>query len=94
MPKLTISAGVTVSIPSTQRLNVPATRKGLVFTLISGDAFWGWTPTVTASGATDAGIPMAAGAPVLLHSETFDFSAAVNIFSAGGCVINYQELLQ
>jgi hypothetical protein len=93
MPKLTISAGVTAPIPSTQRFNVPATRKGLVFTLISGDAWWGWTPTVTAAGATDAGIPMATGAPVMFHSETFDFSAAVNIFTVSGCVINYQELV-
>ncbi|HWB05793.1 MAG TPA: hypothetical protein VG796_22420 [Verrucomicrobiales bacterium] len=92
MPKLTIASGATGTIPSTQRFNVPAARKALVFTLISGDAWWGWSPTVSASGAGDAGIPMVIGSPVTMASERFDFSAAVNIHSPAGCVIHYQEI--
>lgn len=92
MPKLTIPAGATGSIPSAQRYNVPSTRRGIVFTLISGDAYWGWTSTVTASGNTDAGIPLTTGAPVALHSAGYDFSGPINIFSPGGCVVHYQEL--
>jgi hypothetical protein len=92
MPKLTISAGATGTIPAIKPLTSPQ-RKSLVFTLISGDAWWGWTPTVTASGNTDAGIPMATGAPVSLSSDTLQFNAAVNIFSTSGCVIHYQEKL-
>jgi hypothetical protein len=93
MPFLTISAGLTGTIPSRQRFGIPASRKGLVFTLVSGDGYWGWTPTVTAAGATDAGIPLTVGAPVSLAADNFDFSAAVNIFSAAGAVVNYQEIL-
>ncbi len=92
MPKLTIAAGATGTIPSTRRYNVPATRKALVFTMTAGDGCWGWTPTVTAAGATDAGIPLVLNAPVSLHSAEFDFSAPVNIYSAAGCTIIYQEL--
>lgn len=92
MPKITIVAGATETIPGTQMNNIPATRKGLVFTLISGDAYWGWTDTVTAAGDTDAGIPMAVGSPVAMAGEHYDFSYPVRLFSPGGGVVNYQAL--
>lgn len=91
MPKLTIAAGATAPIPNRQFNNIPATRKGLVLSLISGDAYFGWTDTVSASGDTDAGIPLTVGFPISMSGEHYDFSSAVNIFSVGGAVLNYQE---
>lgn len=92
MPKITLTAGLTTTIPGTQFNNLPATRKALVLTLISGDCYWGWTPTLTAAGDTDAGIPMAVGAPVAMAGEHYDFSYPVTLFSTGGGVVNYQAL--
>lgn len=101
MPKLTVAAGATERIPSRLFNNLPATRKALIFQLISGDAYFGFdnsganTGTLTAAGAADAGIEMATGTAgtVALHSGNYDFSKPVMIFSVAGCVINYQEAL-
>lgn len=95
MPALTLSAGVIASIPLEPTVGSEILRGGqaktLVFTLISGDAVWGWNSDVTASGAATAGIPMAVGAPVTDTADDFRIERRpVYLLSAAGGVVNYQ----
>lgn len=98
MPKLTVAAGATGFIPARTFNGLSATRKALILNLVSGDAYIGWpledgSNTVTAAGATDAGISLAIAVPLTMSSECFDFSKRLNVFSVAGCVINYIENL-
>jgi hypothetical protein len=93
MPAVTIAALGTEIIGSSEPTPAVTTaRKSLVMTLISGDGTWGWTDTVSAAGATDAGIPMVVGQPVAFDAETFKFNATIRVFSTAGGVVNFQEL--
>jgi len=95
MPQLTIAAGETEEIGTpTPTPFIDSPRKSLMLCLISGDASIGWTNTVTASGATDAGIPLTVGQVVAFDAETLRFAAPLRAFSTAGGVINYQELKQ
>ncbi len=93
MPTLTLGAGDTGVIGSGEPTPAVTTaRKSLMLTLISGDAYIGWTPTVTAAGLTDAGIPLTVNQPVTFDAESLRFNATLKAFSASGAVINFQEL--
>jgi hypothetical protein len=93
MPAITISAAATSVIGSSEPTpSVVGPRKSLVINLVSGDGYWGWTDTVTAAGATDAGIPLTTGVPIAFDSESLRFNATLRIFSPSGGVVNYQEL--
>ncbi len=93
MPQVTIGAAETVLIGTGDPVPaVVGARKSLMICLISGDAYLGWTDTVSAAGADDAGIPLIVGVPIAMSGETFQFSAPLRAFSTAGGVVNYQEL--
>jgi hypothetical protein len=92
MPAVTILANATAAIGETEPTpSVDGVRKTLVIVLVSGTAYWGWTSTVTASGATDAGIPLTIGVPVAFDAESFRFNATLKVFASADAVISYQE---
>lgn len=92
MPQLTILANATSIIGESEPTPaVDGVRKTLVINLVSGTAYWGWTATVTAAGATDAGIPLTIGVPVAFDAESFRFNATLRVFASADAVISYQE---
>lgn len=101
MPAITLSAGVVASLPAEPDFADEALHHGqarqLVFVLISGDASWGWQSDVTASGATNAGIPLAINTPVAQAADDLRLSnpkGKVYLISAAGGVVNYQIMYQ
>lgn len=98
MPRTVISAGATATIGGQEPTpQVEGPRKSLVMVMVSGaDAYWRFTRTpdgtVTAAGATDAGIPMALNERWTFDAETLRMNNTIRVFSSGGCTINYTEL--
>lgn len=93
MPQITIGAAGTEIIGAGEPTPaVTMARKSLVMVLASGDGAWGWGDTVSAAGATDAGIPMVVGQPVSFDGESLRFNATLRVFSTAGGVVKYQEL--
>ena len=94
MPKITITAGNTGTIPAVKKKAGADQRRALVFELISGTAYWGFTTPVTASGDADAGIPLRIGAPVTMTSEQLTFADSIPIFASADAVVHYIEKLR
>ena len=91
--QITISATSRETLPDRRFNNLPANRRLLAVTLISGDAYWGFNSDVDDAGASTAGIPMTEGSPVFFSSHLHDYSGPLYIYSVAGATINYQELL-
>lgn len=95
MPKVSIATNATAVIGvGAPTPGIPGARKSLVIYLVSGTAYWGWTTTVTAAGADDAGIPMVIGVPVAFDAESLRMNAPLRIFASADAVVNYQENFQ
>lgn len=96
MPQITILANATAVIGGQEPLpfgnDAAGPRRSLVLNLVSGTAYWGWLPTVTAAGASDAGIPLTIGVPIAFDSETLRFSQTLRVFASADAVVQYQEL--
>ncbi len=91
MPAITITASTIGTIPgrTSANSNDGKPRTALALCLISGDGYWSWNTPVTAAGATDAGIPLTVGVPIVLNG--LEYSSPVYIFSSAGALVNYVE---
>lgn len=94
MPKLTIAASGRATIDRATLNPVPASRRGLILYLVSGDAWMGWNADVDQAGATTAGIPLPTAQPVAFGSDMLNLDAPVHLYSTAGAVVHYQELLK
>lgn len=94
MPKLTIAALGRANIDRSLPGLLPASRRGLILCLISGDAYMGWNADVDNTGAATAGIPLPLSQPVSFGDESLNLDAPVYIYSVAGAVVHYQELLK
>ncbi len=91
MPAITIGAAAIGTIPGRKSANSNdgKPRTALALCLMSGDGSWSWNTPVTATGATDAGVPLTVGIPIVLNG--LEYSDPLYIYSAAGAVVNYVE---